>query len=376
MKTNYNLWKRSSLILTILLGACQKEHAQFVGAKEDSNLIVYAGTTAGLKNGPLLEAQFLYPTLIAIGPDKSLYVVDGGSAIGREPLVVPGKRIRKISPSGMVSTFFDVASSQSGIQSINGIAVNKAGDVYISEGNQIKMIRPDGRSVGLIAGTLGQDVMKDGPAIEATFFEPSGLIFDKNDCLYILDTKNNAVRFYSNGKVSTIAGGNRNFNPGTAPLDGIGRDAQFDYPQFITLGPDGSIYVSGGYYPIIRKVTHAGEVTTILKSSEEYEPEAVRTFRGITSAPDNKLFVNLNDGRPVRTTFAFSVLVGSIEDVILTELASNSYEINAQYPYDDASGFPSSQEVGLNFPTGMLVHEKVLYICNSNSHKILKIDLE
>lgn len=379
MKTSYRVWRISLIILSTNFCACQEENAQPVTISDDSVPAVYAGSTPGHKNGPLLEAQFQYPTLIAIGPDKSLYVVDGGSAVGQQALLTPGTRIRKINPAGIVSTFFDITKSNSGIQSINGLAVNKAGDVYISEGDQIKMIRPDGRSVGLIAGTGSHEIMKDGPAIEATFYQPSALAFDKNDCLYIMDTKNNAVRFYSNGKVSTIAGGDRTFNPeypGTAPLDGTGTNAQFDNPQFLTLGPDGLIYVSGGYFPGIRKVTQAGVVTTLVRGSNEYESEALHTFRGITFSPAGNLFVNLNYGRPVRNTFSFAVSMVSLQDLKFTELASNSYEINDQYPYADADGFPSFREEGLNFPTGMLVLNNTLYICNSNSHKILKIDLE
>ena len=103
MKTSYRVWRISLIILSTIFCACQEENAQPVTISDDSVPAVYAGSTPGHKNGPLLEAQFQYPTLIAIGPDKSLYVVDGGSAVGQQALLTPGTRIRKINPAGIVS---------------------------------------------------------------------------------------------------------------------------------------------------------------------------------------------------------------------------------------------------------------------------------
>lgn len=52
---------------------------------------VVAGSVSGFRDGPADEALFRYPTDVAIGPDGTCYVADGGN-----------HRIRTISPEGAV----------------------------------------------------------------------------------------------------------------------------------------------------------------------------------------------------------------------------------------------------------------------------------
>jgi len=64
---------------------------------------------------------------------------------------------------------------------------------------------------------------------------------------------------YGGGTVSTLAG-----NAGADFIDGLGSAASFDSPQGITVGAaDGNIYVADSFNSAIRKVTTAGDVTTL-----------------------------------------------------------------------------------------------------------------
>ncbi|MFC0516452.1 NHL repeat-containing protein [Mucilaginibacter angelicae] len=60
------------------------------------------------------------------------------------------------------------------------------------------------------------------------------------------------------GTVSTLAG-----NTASDFVDGLGGAALFDSPQGITVGADGNIYVADSFNSAIRKVTTAGDVTTL-----------------------------------------------------------------------------------------------------------------
>ncbi|SEO87807.1 NHL repeat-containing protein [Mucilaginibacter gossypiicola] len=60
------------------------------------------------------------------------------------------------------------------------------------------------------------------------------------------------------GTVSTLAG-----NDGADFIDGLGSAAFFNSPQGLTVGADGNIYVADSFNSAIRKVTTAGDVTTL-----------------------------------------------------------------------------------------------------------------
>jgi len=60
------------------------------------------------------------------------------------------------------------------------------------------------------------------------------------------------------GTVSTLAG-----NTAADFVDGLGGAALFNSPQGITVGADGNIYVADSFNSAIRKVTAAGDVTTL-----------------------------------------------------------------------------------------------------------------
>jgi len=60
------------------------------------------------------------------------------------------------------------------------------------------------------------------------------------------------------GTVSTLAG-----NDGADFIDGLGSAAFFNSPQGLTVGTDGNIYVADSFNSAIRKVTTAGNVTTL-----------------------------------------------------------------------------------------------------------------
>ena len=366
--------KLAFLVVLLLVCSCEKETEQTIETKDESTLKIHAGSIKGYKDGPALEAQFENPVLMAVGPDKSLYIVEGGVDV-ISWYYSNGRRIRKITENGIVSTFFNADNSNMPVNEIRGIAIDRNGDVFISDGNQIKKISSDGKQVTVVAGDGTILMMKDGPALKASFWGPSGLAFDKNGCLYIMDTQNNAVRMLSNGKISTLAGGNRDYSPTSeqahfAPKDGVKSQAEFDIPQFLILDKNGNIYVSGGLFPIVRKITQTGVVTTVIGNNNlSYETEALDTYRGITFDEKDILYLNHNYARPVRETYNFQIYRRSLIDQSFTTLASNEYEGELF----EGGIFP---EGGLNFPTGMVAMNNTLYFCNTGEHTIRKIALE
>lgn len=376
---NKSFFFRSTIVVFLsVLFACQKEPEQLNDTPDDSLLKLYAGTSMGYKDGPVLEAQFQYPTLIAAGPDKSLYVVEHTGPFPRH-ILLGGSRIRRISPEGLVSTFYNLNTTDILKNVIRGIAVDKNGVVYISEGNQIKKISSNGSQATVVAGSGLTDQMRDGPALSASFFEPHGLAFDNNGCLYIMDTRNNAVRLFTGGKVTTLAGGNRDFNPESAlsdkPKDGTGREAEFDYPKFISLDREGNAYVVGGDFPIVRKVALNGEVSAIPKGTLEYDPDYQNSLYGITAPHNGRLYYSGFLHHFPGDRFRFSIGSRNLSGGEITILESDEYDINFDEDYEDVDDFPNASERGLNYPTGTIIIDQRLYICNSGEHRIRFLEL-
>jgi sugar lactone lactonase YvrE len=160
----------------------------------DTTASTFAGgsipfNTGDYKDGPDTTARFKNPTAIAFDAQGNLYVADAGNF-----------RIRKITPAGLVSTV--AGSGQSGFKDgpaataqftkPNGIAVDKQGNIYVSDFSCIRKITPDGM-VSTFAGT--QTVgFADGPAATAQFWYPGGLAFDSNGNLYVADSGNYRIR--------------------------------------------------------------------------------------------------------------------------------------------------------------------------------------
>jgi sugar lactone lactonase YvrE len=116
----------------------------------------------------------------------------------------------------------------------------------------------------------------DGPGANARFDFPTGVAVDASGAIYIADTQNSTIRrIDTSGNVQTFAG-----SPGiVGATNGIGTAAHFKYPQGIATDPAGNIYVADTGNSIIRKITAAGEVTTIAGS-----PGVVGSSNGVNSA--------------------------------------------------------------------------------------------
>ena len=160
--------------------------------------------------GDRINARFREPICVTLTPDASkLLIAD-----------IRNYRIRQIDlATGEVKTLAGTGkrgrpregalASESTLLDPRAVAADSRGNVYILEraGNVLRMIDTEGR-LYTVAGT-GEQGFQDGPATEATFYEPKHICIDPQDRVYIADDKNNAIRLYDpqRGEVKTILGG-------------------------------------------------------------------------------------------------------------------------------------------------------------------------
>jgi hypothetical protein len=227
----------------------------------DGTVTTVAGVVGatGTNDGPGLSAHFNNPSGLATDRDGNLFVTDSFS-----------HTIRKVTPLGDVSTFAGTPGT-SGATNGNGsaaqfyvpfgIAVDSNGVVFVSDSFNaaIRQILPDG-TVTTLAGSFGSTGTNDGPNASARFNFPQGIALDGNSNLYVLDEANYTIRKISPaGQVSTLAG-----IPGVAgSADGPGATATFNLSFGLAADLNGNVFVADKDNGLIRKITPAGNVTTI-----------------------------------------------------------------------------------------------------------------
>lgn len=191
--------------------------------------------SSGSSNGTGSSARFNEPVGIAIGPDNALYVSEDG-----------GKRVRKVTLSGVTTTLGTIPNDS------GGIAVGSSGMVYVTvDDHRIYQFTSSGTRTVLAGGTRG---FLDGTGTGAQFDpdEESGVVMGADGILYMADHKNHAIRAITTAGVTTTLAGNGS----SGYADGIGSAARFNTPTGIAVGPNGRLYVSDNENNRIRVIQY------------------------------------------------------------------------------------------------------------------------
>ncbi|MEY2658996.1 MAG: Virginiamycin lyase [Pseudomonadota bacterium] len=205
---------------------------------------------SGYLDGTAGTARFYNPAGVALDTNGNLYLADSNNHL-----------IRKITPAGEVSTlagvaltmgYLDGTGGTAKFNSPSGVAVDTSGYVYVADydNHLIRKISPTG-VVSTLAGIGGTSGSANGSGGSATFNNPTGIAIDANGTLYVAEQTNHRVRKISPlGVVSTLAG------VGSAGhVDGTGETAIFDSPSGIAVDTSGNLYVGDKSNNLIRKIT-------------------------------------------------------------------------------------------------------------------------
>ncbi len=213
----------------------------------------------GSADGVRSAARFYAPLGVTMGGAGYIYV---GDTINHT--------IRKVSFSGVATTLAGlagVAGSADGTGNAarfnqpRGMAVDGAGYVYVADmlNHTIRKISPAGE-VTTLAGLAGAAGSADGTGSAARFNWPSSVAIDGAGYTYVTEFNNHTIRKISPaGEVTTLAG-----LAGVAgSADGTGSAARFYHPHGVAADGAGYLYVADDYNHTIRKISPSGEVTTL-----------------------------------------------------------------------------------------------------------------
>lgn len=186
-----------------------------------------------------------------------------------------------------------------------GLAIDSAGRLYVGDlGNQtIRRIGPDG-VVSTFAGRARSRGHADGPAREARFNDPAGVVADARGNLYVADSGNHVIRRIDrDGTVSTLAG-----MAGMAgDANGVARSARFRNPQSLAIDAEGNLVVTDLGNQLVRRVTPEGLVSTLAGQSGRFGdddgPRAQATLNypfGVAVDANGSIFVSQLHGESIR----------------------------------------------------------------------------
>jgi sugar lactone lactonase YvrE len=221
---------------------------------ESGTLRLLAGSPGvpGHVDGTGTAARFNTPVGLSINKAGRLLVADSGN-----------NAIRYVTAAGVVSTYTfppdKLMSAPAGLASRDPAA--PTGETYVADtrNHLIKKLTAAG-DVEIIAGT-GAAGHADGPLLAASFNNPNGVAVDIAGNLYIADTQNHAIRYIDTaaGAVITLAG-----QPGVpGAADGPAAEATFNSPAGLVVDGTGAVYVADTANHRIREIITIGGTLTV-----------------------------------------------------------------------------------------------------------------
>ncbi|MDR3694791.1 hypothetical protein [Mucilaginibacter sp.] len=312
----------------------------------------------GYADGIGTNAQFYYPSSIVFDTNGDLIVADRVNF-----------RIRRVTMAGVVTTIagsgteahIDGTGSAASFDYVSGIAIDKKGYIYVSDGWMIRKIDPTG-VVTSIAGS-SQPGYADGKGSSARFINMAGLAVDAQDNIYVAERLNSRIRKITpDGTVSTFAG--------TSTLgfvNGPGKSAEFGYPTDIVTDANGNLFVDDQGNNVIRKITANGVVSTFAGSGVSGQADGnltTATFdfpMGICLDGNGNFYLG-NEYDVNSTTYSVTIRKISVNGLVSTFFGGNSIVNGA------------GTQATFNHPTGLALDGSGnLFVADAQNNVVRKI---
>ena len=215
-------------------------------------------------SGPATSAELRLPAGVALDAAGNLYIAENDSNVIRKVTAANGN-ISTVAGSGPGNRGDGGPATSALLSYVDDATLDASGNLYIADSgnNRVRKVAANG-TITAVAGNGTPGYTGDnGPATSAELNSPGGVAVDSAGNVYISDTNNSVVRKVAaaTGIITTVAG---NGTKGYSGNSGAATSAQLAYPYGLALDGSGNLYIADTFNAVIRKVTAStGVITTV-----------------------------------------------------------------------------------------------------------------
>ncbi len=330
----------------------------------------------------------------AISAGEPFVVSSAINIIGGVPVSGVNLTIANTPPAGIITTIAgggigdpmsDGIPAWDALVDTKEIVLDKYGNIYYSDRtigyDRIRKIDAAG-IVTTIAGNANAAPFfgDNGPALNASLFNPRGLAFDAVGNLYIAEAFNNAIRkIDTSGIITTVAGDSY---ASMIPFMGDGgpaTNASILGPRDLVFDASGNLYVAERDNGAIRKIDSNGIITTVAGDGSGFSAPIINGMPA--SSPINARHLAVDRQGKIYFSNDFDQII-TIDNMIEYVVPFSPFPVGGQLRVvagNGSPGFSGDGYLAVNAAFNPVRDIKVdyqgnLYVADAGNYRVRKID--